>query len=68
MASERILLVQLADIGDLVLATPAIAALREARPQAQIELLASEHALPLVPARLVDRKIPFNRSGGSASG
>ncbi|MCY3798386.1 MAG: WecB/TagA/CpsF family glycosyltransferase [Chloroflexi bacterium] len=68
MASERILLVQLADIGDLVLATPAIAALREARPQAQIELLASEHALPLVPARLVDRQIPFNRSGGSASG
>ncbi|MCY3980149.1 MAG: WecB/TagA/CpsF family glycosyltransferase [Chloroflexi bacterium] len=68
MASERILLVQLADIGDLVLATPAIAALREARPQAQIELLASEHALPLAPARLVDRQIPFNRSGGSASG
>ncbi len=68
MASERILLVQLADIGDLVLTTPAIAALREARPQAQIELLASEHALPLAPARLVDRKIPFFRSGGSASG
>ena len=67
MASERILLVQLADIGDLVLTTPAIAALREARPQAQIELLASDHALPLVPADLVDHKIPFYGGGKSAS-
>lgn len=67
MASERILLVQLADIGDLVLTTPAIAALREARPQAQIELLASDFALPLAPPDLVDRKIPFYRGGTSAS-
>ena len=67
MASERILLVQLADIGDLVLATPAIAALREARPQAHIELLASDFALPLAPPDLVDRKIPFYRGGKSAS-
>lgn len=67
MASERILLVQLADIGDLVLTTPAIAALREARPQAQIELLASDHALPLVPSDLVDGKIPFFRGRASAS-
>ncbi len=67
MASERILLVQLADIGDLVLTTPAIAALREARPHAQIELLASVHALPLIPTDLVDRKLPFCRSGKSAS-
>lgn len=65
MASERILLVQLADIGDLVLTTPAIAALREAKPQAQIELLASERALPLVPDGLVDRQIAIKRSGGS---
>jgi len=63
MASERILLVQLADIGDLVLTTPAIAALREAHPLAQIDLLASEHALPIVPDGLVDRQIPFIRSG-----
>ena len=67
MANERILLVQLADIGDLVLTTPAMAALREARPQAQIDLLASEHALPLTPAGLVDRMIPFHRGGGTAS-
>ena len=42
MAVERILLVQLADIGDLVLATPAMASLREALPKAKIDLLASD--------------------------
>lgn len=67
MANERILLVQLADIGDLVLTTPAMAALREANPNSQIHLLASEHALPLVPAGLVDRLIPFRRGRGSSS-
>ncbi|MFW5709025.1 MAG: WecB/TagA/CpsF family glycosyltransferase [Chloroflexota bacterium] len=44
----RFLLVQLADIGDLVLATPAIAALREAYPDTQIDLLTSTHAAPIV--------------------
>jgi len=67
MASECILLVQLADIGDLVLTTPAIAALREAHPQAQIDLLATERALPLVPDGLVNRLIPFVRGSGNAS-
>ena len=67
MASERILLVQLADIGDLVLTTPAIAALREARPQASVDLIASEHALPVIPEGLVDSAIPFKRGGKSAS-
>ncbi len=67
MADERILLVQLADIGDLVLTTPAIVALREAHPKSQIDLLASEHALPLIPDGLVDHLIPFRRGGGSAS-
>lgn len=67
MASERILLVQLADIGDLVLTTPAIAALREARPGARLDLLASAHALPLAPDSLIDRQIPFYRGGASAS-
>lgn len=64
MAIERILLVQLADIGDLVLTTPAIAALREANPLVQIDLLASAHALPIVPDALVDRLIPFRRNNG----
>ncbi len=61
----RLLLAQLADIGDLVLTTPALAALREAYPQAAIDLLASEHALPVVPPGLIDAAIPLKR-GGSA--
>lgn len=66
--NERLLLAQLADIGDLVLTTPAIAALREARPRATIDLLAAEHALPVMPAGLVDAVIPLERgaSGGRA--
>ncbi len=67
MASERILLVQLADIGDLVLATPAMAALREAKPKARIDLLAFAHALPIVPDGLVDAQHALNRAPGSAS-
>ena len=66
MASERFLLVQLADIGDLVLTTPAMAALREAHPQASINLFASEHALPCLPDGLVDAVIPF-KAGKNAS-
>lgn len=66
MAENRFLLVQLADIGDLVLATPAIAALREAHPTAQIDLMASDHALPVIPDGLVDHVIPFEK--GTASG
>jgi len=65
MANERLLLVQLADIGDLVLTTPALAALREACPRATIDLLAAEHALPVVPAGLVDAAIPLKRGGSS---
>ena len=65
--SERILAVQLADIGDLVLTTPALAALREARPAATIDLLAAAHALPLLPRGLVDNTLPFQRAGISAS-
>lgn len=67
MASERILLVQLADIGDLVLTTPAIAALRDAKPGAQIDVFASERALPLLPEGLVDQRHPFARADESAS-
>ncbi len=67
MASERILAVQLADIGDLVLTTPALSALREAHPQAKIDLLASAHALPILPEGLVDNRLPFERGSLSAS-
>ena len=37
--AERYLIVQLADIGDLIVSTPALAALREAQPDAHIALL-----------------------------
>ena len=67
MASERILCVQLADIGDLILTTPALSALREAHPGAQIDLLAAERSLPILPDGLVDATLPFDRAGVSAS-
>ncbi|MCY4464586.1 MAG: WecB/TagA/CpsF family glycosyltransferase [Chloroflexi bacterium] len=67
MLNERILLVQLADIGDLILTTPAIAALREAHPKAVIDLLASAQALPILPDGLVNERLSFDRAGKSAS-
>ena len=45
---KRFLVVQLADIGDLVLSTPALAALRETHPDAQIALLTTAHAAPIL--------------------
>lgn len=60
---ERILIVQLADIGDLILATPALAALREARPDAHLTLLIAQHAAPVVNgAGLVDEIITFDKN------
>jgi lipopolysaccharide heptosyltransferase II len=44
----RILVVQWADIGDLILTTPALSTLREAFPDAHIGLLTSPHAAPIV--------------------
>ena len=46
--SQRILCVQLADIGDLVLTTPALQVLRTAVPDAHIALLTTPHAAPVV--------------------
>lgn len=59
--SERILLVQLADIGDLILTTPAISALREAKPDAHLTLLTTRHSAAVVPAGLVDDVITFDK-------
>ncbi len=67
MTGDRILLVQLADIGDLVLATPAIAALREAKPSSRIDLLASSHAIKIVPPGLIDAGIPFHKGKQNAT-
>jgi exopolysaccharide biosynthesis WecB/TagA/CpsF family protein len=45
---RRLLVVQLADIGDLVLSTPALAALRAAHPSLHLALLTTPAAAPVV--------------------
>ncbi len=58
----RILVVKLADIGDLLTATPALAALRETFPAARIDLLATAHSAPVVRRTgLVDTIITFDK-------
>ena len=46
----KILLIQLRRLGDLILTTPAIAALRQHLPDAQVTLAVSREARPLLPA------------------
>src|SRR5207237_9893414 len=46
----KILLLQLKRIGDLILTTPAIAALRQGFPQAQLTLVVSQESANLLPA------------------
>jgi exopolysaccharide biosynthesis WecB/TagA/CpsF family protein len=66
--ADRFLIVQLADIGDLILSTPAIAALREARPDAHIALLTSTHAAPILEGtNLVDEIITFDKGQFNSS-
>ena len=57
----RILVVQLADIGDMVLSTPALTALRETFPKAQLDLITSTHAAPVAEAGLINNIITFDR-------
>jgi N-acetylglucosaminyldiphosphoundecaprenol N-acetyl-beta-D-mannosaminyltransferase len=65
---DRILIVQLADIGDLIVSTPALAALGEARPDAHITLLTSAHAAPVVDGTgLVDDIVTFDKSTFNSS-
>jgi heptosyltransferase-2 len=59
--SKRILLVQLADIGDLILTTPALYALRTAQPNAHLTLLTTRHSVPVLEADLVDEVITLDR-------
>ena len=61
--ARRILLVQLADLGDMVLTTPAIAALRQARPDAHLTLLAGGHVLDVVDPALLNATIVWQRRG-----
>jgi ADP-heptose:LPS heptosyltransferase len=61
----NLLVLQLKRIGDLVLTTPALAALRHALPDAQITLLVAEGCEPLLPAiDSVDEALVFR--GGAA--
>lgn len=52
---QRILVVKLADIGDVLTATPALRALRLSFPTAQIDLLTTPHAAAIAPRSLLDR-------------
>ncbi len=66
--AERILIVQLGDIGDLILSTPALAALRQARPDAHIAVLAAAHATPVLQGTgLADAVIAFDRRAFNSS-
>lgn len=65
--TARFLLVQLADMGDLILTTPAIAALRAAHPDAHITLLVAERAVAVMEPGLVDEVIHFERRGFNSS-
>lgn len=47
-AARRFLVVQLADIGDLVLSTPALVALCQAHPASHIAVLTTAHAAPIL--------------------
>jgi heptosyltransferase-2 len=59
---NRLLAVELADIGDLILTTPALGALRETFPSAKIDLLTTGHAAPIVQGTgLIDEVILFNK-------
>lgn len=48
LSLKRILAVQIADIGDLVLTTPALVLMRRRFPEARITLLTTAHAAPIV--------------------
>src|SRR5689334_21773485 len=61
-ANPRILAVKLADIGDVLLCTPALRALRERYPQAQIDLLTPpSYAKVLRGAAEIITVIDFNK-------
>ncbi len=62
LAVQNILVVELADIGDLIVSTPALAALRESQPYVHITLLTTTHsALVIAGTNLVDEIITFDK-------
>lgn len=57
--NAKILVVKLADLGDVLTATPALRALRKSYPHATIDLLLTHHTAPLMQhSPLVDKLIP----------
>lgn len=58
---HRILVIKLADIGDLLTATPALRALRESYPDARLDLLTTPQAAAVVPSALVDEVLAIQR-------
>ncbi len=57
---RRILAVKLADLGDVLLCTPALRALRQTYPQARLDVLVTPHTELLIRhTGLADRVIPF---------
>ena len=60
---KRILAIKLADLGDVLNITPALRALRETFPAAQIDVLVNPHtAVLLEDSPLVDEVIPFPKT------
>lgn len=65
---RRILVIQLKRIGDLILTTPALRALRSAYPDARISLIVEEASAglaPMIPS--VDELLVFRRGGRNAN-
>lgn len=62
MTLDRILVVKLADIGDVLTATPALHALRCTSPAARLDLLTTRSAAAAVQPSLVDRVLVAPRS------
>jgi exopolysaccharide biosynthesis WecB/TagA/CpsF family protein len=59
---SRILAIELADIGDLILITPALRAIREGAPTATLDVLTTVHSAPILDGtRLADQVITFDK-------
>jgi lipopolysaccharide heptosyltransferase II len=59
----KLLVVKLSDVGDLLTATPALRALRDRYPSAQIDVLAPARSMEVLSGlSSVDRLIPFEKS------